>query len=204
MNEYVEELTHLSTSEKKSLQHVLQSHPTLFGGGLGELDIPVSLEVKEGAAPYHARAYPVPYAYEEAAKNEVKRLCSIGVLEKNHDSQWAAASFVQPKKTGDVRVLTDFRKLNVVLKRQPFPLPKISDLLLKLKGFRYATALDLSMGYYHIPLDKAAQELCTTIFPWGKYCYKRLPMGISSAPDIFQAIMASILGDFDFCPSLHR
>ena len=199
VHEYVEELTHLSIPEKKSLKHILQSHPTLFGGGLGELDIPpVSLEVKEGAVPYHARAYPVPYAYEEAAKTEVKRLCSIGVLEKNHDSQWAAASFVQPKKTGDVRLLTDFRKLNVVLKRQPFPLPKISDLLLKLKGFQYATALDLSMGYYHIPLDKAAQQLCTTIFPWGKYRYKRLPMGISSAPDIFQAIMASILGDFDF------
>ena len=141
MQSYVEELSHLSTDEKHKLKKVLQSHPTLFGGGLGELKIkPVSLEIQEGAKPYHGKAYPVPQAYEEATKKEIARLCSIGVLERNHDSEWAAASFVQPKKTGDVRVLTDFRKLNVVLKRQPFPLPKISDLLLKLKGFRYATA----------------------------------------------------------------
>ena len=159
---------------------------------------PISLQVKEGTTPYHAKAYPVPKAFEETTKKEIERFCSIGVMERNHDSEWAAASFIQPKKMGDVRVLTDFRKLNLVLKRQPFPLPKISDLLLKLEGFRYATAIDLSMGYYHIPLDEASQRLCTTILPWGKYRYKRLPMGISSAPDIFQAIMTEILGDLDF------
>ena len=103
------------------------------------------------------------------------------------------------QKTGDIRVLTDFRKLNLAIKRKPFPLPKISELLLKLQGFRYATALDLSMGYYHIPLDEESQKLCTTVLPWGKYRYKRLPMGISSAPDIFQAVMMEILHDLDYC-----
>ena len=98
-----------------------------------------------------------------------------------------------------MRVLTNYRALNAVLVRKPFPLPKISDLLLKLHGFKYATALDLSMGYYHIPLDEESQELCTTILPWGKYRYKRLPMGISNAPDIFQSIMHEILGDLEFC-----
>jgi transposase InsO family protein len=197
---YVQEQKHLSHEEKDQLAKVLQSHPTLFGGGLGELKIkPIALEIKPGAKPYHARAYPIPQAYEAGTKKEIDRFVSIGIMERNHDSEWAAATFIQPKKTGDIRVLTDFRQLNLVLKRQPFPLPKISDLLLKLKGFQYATALDLSMGYYHIPLDEASQRLCTTVLPWGKYRYKRLPMGISSAPDIFQSIMAEILGDLDFC-----
>ena len=119
-------------------------------------------------------------------------------MERSHESEWAAPTFIQPKKTGDIRVLTDFRRLNAVLKRKPFPLPKISDLLLKLNGFRYATAIDLSMGYYHIPLDEESQALCTTILPWGKFRYKRLPMGISNAPDIFQSIMSELLGDMDF------
>ena len=69
---------------------------------------------------------------------------------------------------------------------------------MKLSGFRYATAIDLSMGYYHIPLDKASQKLCSTILPWGKYQYKRLPMGMANAPDIFQQVMNDILGDLDF------
>ena len=128
----------------------------------------------------------------------MQRLTEIGVFKRSYDSEWAAPTFVQPKKTGNVRILTDFRRLNAVLKRKPFPLPKISDLLQKLTGFKYATALDLSMGYYHIPLDEASARLCTTILPWGKYQYLRLPMGIKNSPDIFQAIMADLLGDLDF------
>jgi hypothetical protein len=80
-------------------------------------------------------------------------------------------AFIQAKKTGDVHILTDFSRLNTQIKRKPFPfpLPKISDLLRKLSGFKYATAIDQRMGYYHIPLDLEAHKLCTTIFPWGKY-----------------------------------
>jgi hypothetical protein len=66
-------------------------------------------------------------------------------------------------KTGDVRILTDFRRLDAHIKRKPFPLPKISDLLRKLIGLRYAMEIDLSMSYYHIPLDLEAQKLCNEL-----------------------------------------
>ena len=62
----------------------------------------------------------------------------------------------------------------------------------------YATAIDLSMGYYNILLDEASQKLCTTILPWGKYRYKRLPMGIMNSPDIFQNVMMDLLGDLEY------
>jgi hypothetical protein len=97
---------------------------------------------------------------------------------------------MQAKKTSDVRILTDFRILNAQIKRKPSPLPKISDLLRKLSGFKHATVIDLSMGSYHIPLDLEAQKLCTKILP-----YKRLPMGVKISPDIFQGIMYELLGD---------
>ena len=115
------------------------------------------------------------------------------------ESSWTAGTFIQPKKTGDVRVLTYFRKLNEYLVRRPHPLPKISDLLQKLEGFKWATAIDLSMGYYHIPLDKYSQGLCGTVMPWGIYQYTVLPMGICNAPDIFQGIMMKLLGDLPWC-----
>jgi hypothetical protein len=94
-----------------------------------------------------------------------------------------------------VRILTDFRRLDEQIRRKPFPLPKTSDLLRKLSGFKYETAIDLSMGYYHIPLDLEAQKFCTTMLPWCKYQYKRLPMGVKTRPDIFQRIMYEFLGD---------
>ncbi len=65
--------------------------------------------------------------------------------------------------------------------------------LQELEGFAFATALDLNMGYYTIRLDPDASKICTIIFPWGKYSYKRLPMGIAGSPDIFQAEMMKLM-----------
>jgi hypothetical protein len=121
-------------------------------------------------------------------------LTEIEVFEKAYDSKWAAPTIVKQKKTGDIRILTDFRALDKCLVRTPFPLPKISDLLQCLAGFRYASAIDLSMGYNHIPLDKYSQKLCTTILPWGKYHYKRLPI---------QAVIKELL-EVGFCTSISR
>ena len=57
---------------------------------------------------------------------------------------------------------------------------KTNEMLLKLEGFQYANSLDLNMGYYHIRLSKKTSILCKIIHMWGKYRYKRLPMGISN------------------------
>jgi hypothetical protein len=131
---------------------------------------------------------------EANTKTEMKIITDIDVFNRSSDSEWAAPTFIQAKKTGDVRISTDLRRLNAQIKRKPFPLPNISDLLTKLSGFKYATAIDLSMGYYHIPLDLEAQKLCTTILPWGKYQCKGLPMGVRTSPDIFQRIVYKLLG----------
>jgi hypothetical protein len=110
-------------------------------------------------------------------------LVDIGVLEEGYSSECDCVipSFAIPKKNGTIRVVTDIRKLNLLLKRHPFPIPKIGDMIRSMEGFTFASALDLNMGYYHIKLDADAQKLCTIVFPWGKYKYKRLPMGIKIA-----------------------
>jgi hypothetical protein len=71
-------------------------------------------------------------------------------------------------------------------------------MLQELKGFTYATALDLNMGCYTIRLDPAASEVCTIIFPWGKYSYKRLPTGCGGSADIFQSQMMNLMASLDY------
>jgi hypothetical protein len=178
------------------LSQTLKKFPTLYGGGLGMLNIkPVKLELIDGAKPYHAIPFPVRQSLEATTKTEMKRLTDIDVFNRSSGYRWAAPTFIQAKKTGDVRILTDFRRLTAQIRRKPFPLPNISDLLRKLSGLKYTTAIDLSMGYYHIQLDLEAQKLYTTILPWGKYQYKRLPISVKTSPDIFQRIMYELLGD---------
>jgi hypothetical protein len=54
------------------------------------------------------------------------------------------------------------------------------------------------MGYYTIRLDPDASKICTIIFPWGKYSYKRLPMGIAGSPDIFQVEMMKLMESLEY------
>ena len=93
---------------------------------------------------------------------------------------------------------TDFRELNKRIVRKPYPIPKISTILQELEGFTYATALDLNMSYYTIRLDPTASKMCTIIFPWGKYSYKRLPMGFGGSADIFQAQIMDLMAALKF------
>jgi hypothetical protein len=103
----------------------------------------------------------------------------IGVLEEDYTSGWASPTFAIAKENGTIRVVSDFRKLNSLLKHHPFPIPKIGDVIRSMEGFTFATALDLSMAnsYYHIKLDVDAQIFALLYFlgestsisayPWG-------------------------------------
>jgi hypothetical protein len=75
----------------------------------------------------HLCAYTVPRSVEQQLQpiKKIVRLVDIGVLEEDCSSEWVSlfASFVIPKKNGTVRVVTDFRKLNLLLEH---PMSSIS------------------------------------------------------------------------------
>ena len=199
LDQIVQECDNLTATEKNQLLRVLKQFESLFDGTLGHWkDEPYNIELKPDVKPYHARPYPIPKAHEATLKLEVERLCKLNVLKKINRSEWGSPTFIIPKKDNTVRFISDFRELNKRIRRKPFPLPKIQDLLLKLEGFQFATSLDLNMGYYHIELSPDAKKLCTIVLPWGKYEYQRLPMGLCNSPDIFQEKMSSLMADLEF------
>ena len=125
-------------------------------------------------------------------------MCKLGVLKREYDSEYASPSFIVSKKDGTVRFLSDFREVNKRLVRKLGLIPKISTVLQEMEGFTYATALDLNMGYYTIRLSPEASKICTIIFPWGKYSYQRLPMGIAGSPDIIQGKMTELMEGLEY------
>jgi hypothetical protein len=201
LNEVTANCTNLNDEQREDLHILLKKYESLFDGTLGHWKSEdYDIKLKEGATPYHVRPFPIPHIHEQTLRHEVDCLCQIGVLKKANRSEWAAPTFIIPKKDGTVQfILSDFRQSNKCIKCKPFPIPKIQDLLLKLKGFQYATSLDLNMGYYHIELSPDSKWLCTIVLPWGKYEYQKLPMGLCNSPNIFQEKMSSTLfGDLDF------
>jgi hypothetical protein len=190
---------HVSVDHQKKLVQLLVKFESLFDGTLGDWRTkPVSFQLKEGASPYHDRAFPVTKIHKDVLIKEVERLCKLWVLEQQHYSELALPSFIVPKKNNTVHFLSNFWEVNKRLIRKPFPIPKISPVLHKLGGFTFATALDLNMSNYTIRLDLDASKICTIIFPWGKYSYKRLPMGIAGSPDFFQAKMMELMESLEY------
>ena len=62
---------------------------------------------------------------------------------------------------------------------------------------KYFSVLDASSGFWQIKLDRESAKLCTFNTPFGRYMFKRLPFGISSAQDVFQAVMSEMFEDID-------
>ncbi len=54
------------------------------------------------------------------------------------------------------------------------------------------------MDYYTIRLDPTASKMCIIIFPWGKYSYKRLPMGFGGSAVIFQTQIMDLMASLEF------
>jgi hypothetical protein len=196
LDDVIKTCENLHVEEQHQLKILLKKYEHLLDGTLEEFNMePISLQLMNpNCKPVYAYAYIEFRSVEQQLQQskEIVRLVDIGVLEEDYSIEWASTSFAIPKKNGKIRVITDFRKLNILLKRHIFPTPKIeySSIIRSMEGFTFALALDLNMGYYHIKLgnDADAQKLCTIVFSWqiGKYKYKRLPMGIEIAPKVLK------------------
>ena len=169
----------------------------------GELDetpihtTPVKIQLQEGAQPYSvhtARRIPIPLLGK--VKEELQKMERVGIIKKvDEPTDWCAPIVPVIKPSGSVRICTDFKKLNEAVKRERYMLPAVEDVLHRLKGSSIFSKLDARSGFFQVPLDESSAKLTTFITPEGRYYYQRLPQGITSAPEIFQKTMESILGE---------
>ena len=140
LQEVVSQAHHINKQQKQMLYNLLKKYEEVFDGQLSQWDTePVEFEFIKDAKPHSQRLFPVPHIHKETFKKELLRLVKIGVLEVVRESEWGSPTFIIPKKDGKVRFISDFRKLNAKLKRKPYPLPRIAELLQDLSGFTHAT-----------------------------------------------------------------
>jgi len=195
----VKSLNHLSPAKQQRVHCLLSVHKILFSGKLCSYPKrKVHLELKPDAVPFHGKAYSVPIIHQETYRKELQRLVDIGVLARAYESEWAAPTFIIPKKDGTVRVVTDFRRLNQWIARKEFPLPRIPDLICRCSSYAYVTLLNVSMQYYTFVMEEESANLCTIVTLFGKYKYLCLPMGVNQSPDFSQAVMTELFESLSF------
>ena len=85
------------------------------------------------------------------------------------------------------------RGLNKQIEKTSWPLPRINDVIDSLDGNCYFSKIDLTSGYFQMALDEESQNVTAFATPIGPYKWKRLPMGLASAPGTFQNLMELIM-----------
>ena len=81
----------------------------------------------------------------------------------------------------------------IVSDAHPLPLPE--DMFDKLQGCRLFSKLDLTKGFWQIPLEEASKKILAMATPLGLYEPNSMPFGMKNAPAVFQREMQRVLRD---------
>ncbi|KAL4104432.1 hypothetical protein QTP88_019733 [Uroleucon formosanum] len=90
-------------------------------------------------------------------------------------------------------IVIDFRALNNVTINEFHPLPNITEILDQLGQSQLFSIVDLKSGYHQISLSKESRELTAFSTNQGHYHYKRMSMGLASAPSTFAKAMTNVM-----------
>ena len=154
--------------------------------------------MREGAKPFALTApRHVPVPLLSRVKAELERMRQLRVIVPVREpTDWCSGMVVVPKPQDNLMICVDLNRVYGV-RREHHQLPSVEQTLAQLAGAKIFTKLDANSGFWQIPLTPESSRLTTFIIPFGRFCFTRLPFGITSAPEHFQCQIAEILQDME-------
>ncbi|XP_072022821.1 uncharacterized protein [Amphiura filiformis] len=184
--------SNLSDEQQHEVKRLLNNYKDVLtdvpgGTNLGHHDIKLT-----DNTPIRSRPYPIPHALRETVKDEVKAMIDMGVVEPS-ESPYAAPLVIVKKTDGSNRVCCDMRKINRVTVFDAEPTPDQSEIFAKLANDHFFTKIDLSKGYWQVPLTEHAKPLTAFITHDGLYQFTRMAFGLVNSGATFNRIMRKLL-----------
>ena len=167
-------------------EYILKEYADVFTG-IGILQGPAyHIELKEDYSPVRNPPHSVPLGMQDAYKAELQRLQQEDVIiEVNHYTEWVILIVPVQKPNGCIRLCIDTRNLNMAIKRNPYYIRTLDDILPQLSKAKTISMGDATSGYWHVPLDLASSLLMTFSIPYSKFRWLKLP---DSPQDCFRRI----------------
>ena len=109
-----------------------------------------------------------------------------------HSPYSSPAMFV-PKRNGKLRLVIDSRQLNKQTVKSCWPLPSVAEIFDTLEGRCYFSTIDMSWGFYQLPLKTKSQDYTAFSTPFGSFKWLVMPMGLAGSPPVFQPLMEKVL-----------
>lgn len=146
----------------------------------------------EDDATVRTRQFPIPFAHKDIIRKEVEIMLKLGVIEPAQ-SPYSSPVVLVRKRDGSIRFCVDFRRLNKKVIFDAEPLPDVECLFAKLGKAKYLTKIDLSRGYWQIPIkpeDKPKTAFTTEV---GQFQFVVMPFGLKTAGACFSRMMRALL-----------
>ena len=172
-------------------------YPDLFHG-LGKMEVPYKISLKDDAQPFAInvpRRIVLPLV--DKTKKELRRTEDVMCNCESRTTYRLVCPMVVVPKKDDVRICVDLTKFTESVRRERHDIPYIEYTLGQLSDARIFSKLDANSGFWQVPLAGESAFLTTFITPFGRFCFKRLPFGISSAPEHFQRRTSAFLEGID-------
>ncbi len=111
--------------------------------------------------------YRLPYSKLNMLQEEVKQLLKEGLVQQS-TSTLALPILLEPNKDGSNWLCIDYRRLNLITTPDLYPMPRVDDLIDRFGAETYITILDLTKGYWQLPMTEEARKKTAFVIPWGK------------------------------------
>ena len=173
------------TQDPVSKDTIIQDYSDVFEG-TGLLKGGYHIRLDDSIPPVVHKPRRIPLSLKGRLKDELSKLCKLGVLSPVYEPTPWVSSLVMVEKGNKLRICIDPKDLNRSIQRSHYPLPTLDDVLPKLSAAKIYSVLDARNGFWHVQLDKESSLLTTFNTPFGRYRWLRMPFGIASAPEEFQ------------------
>ena len=151
-----------------------------------------SIKIQPGVQPIKQKERRIAYHYKIEFEQMMKDMLEAGRIRESR-SAWASPLRLLKKKDGTLRTTIDYKLVNNVIEKEIYPIPMIDDIFSRLAKAKYFTVLDLTSGYYQVPLDPNSSKYTAFICYLRLFEYLVLPMGITNATSTFQRMMNKVL-----------
>ena len=186
----------LTAEQKEELAGVLKEFAGVFSDLPGRTSLAEHPIECGSARPIRLAPYRIPHAYRKAVQQEISEMLEGGVIEPSA-SEWCSPMVIVQKKDGALRICVDYRKLNSVSQVDAYPMPRIDDILDHLGKSQYISTMDLTRGYWQVPVEQQARPKTAFATPFGLFQFKMMPFGLQGAPATFQRLMDQVIQGMD-------
>jgi hypothetical protein len=126
---------------------------------------------------------------------EIKKLLDAGFIQEVHHPWWLANPIVIPKAGRKLQLCIDYTSLNKACPKDPFPLPRIDQIVDSTSGSDLLCFLDAYSSFHQIPMSREDEEHTAFIIVDVIFYYVSMPYGVRNALPTFVRAMHKTFGD---------